>query len=139
MPELILSDDARRVLVHIRKMIYFDALHGIDTSNGTIQLSPYRLEYVHLNQGKPNYRLYKRDELIGIVRIHGVSKLEEKQQQLAVYLAGIGFSPRTVRIIHDGAVTPLDASSNRLPYLFPKEEAEEDKAGGGNKGDEDDF
>lgn len=113
-----LSDDAKRVLVYIRKLHYDDALYGIDIGNNSLVLSPYRLEYLLLDMGLPNYRLYHRTKLIGVARVRHANKLDVVQKHLAVHLVSIGFAPMTVRVIRYGAVTPMDAPTHRLPYLF---------------------
>lgn len=82
----------------------------------------WRLEYVRLLAGATHYRLYRicraRVKLVGIVDVMAYQRGLEVDRKMAVYLAGIGFTPANTRILIGAAQTPLEASKQRLPRLF---------------------
>jgi len=80
----------------------------------------YRFEYLRLEAGLPHYRLYRRDALLGVVRLSSTN-LGYRDRQVAMFLAGMGFNGANTRFVECGAKTPPDAQVSDLPYLFANE------------------
>jgi hypothetical protein len=94
----------------LERLAYDDAILFDDGS---------RLEYVHLDEGKPQFRLYESDlRLIGVVLVHADAYLPAIHRRLTAYLEQRGTPLRRVQYKECGALTPAGAKVHYLPQLF---------------------
>lgn len=78
----------------------------------------WRVEWLRLEQGRPQYRLYRRFKLVGAAAVgldyrgHMTGETcAPVRRRLAVYLVGLGLRAPDFRLA--GAITPLDAKGGR--------------------------
>lgn len=110
-PPLLLFDDvAQHIERTLRRMRYDDVLMA--------HRRGWRLEYVRLAYGLAHYRLYRGKQLVGILDVSTPRKLPTIHRDLAAYLAGMGFTPKNLRLVVAGSRTPLDAPKHRVPALI---------------------
>jgi hypothetical protein len=123
-----LSDDARtrRLVWWLRRMGYDDALVWAD----------WRVELLYIDTGQPHFRLYWKGYVFGVVGIAtshadlGMSRnLEVQRRLLAAYLVGWGWSLDDMRLIRDGALTPLKANVDHQYRLFECKTTRKSEAG----------
>jgi hypothetical protein len=92
----------------IRKLCYDDAL---------LFTNWYSVEYLHLDRGLPQYRVYFGESLVAVMHIRHPARLRFVQPALAYYLAGKGCDPDSALLLEGGALTPPDAKVRDLPVL----------------------
>lgn len=92
----------------IRRMCYDDTL---------IFRNWHVVEYLYLERGLPQYRVFRGDELIGVARIRHPARLKFVQSALVDFLVQRGCNPRSAVLIEGLALTPLDAKVRDLPAL----------------------
>lgn len=109
LPYLFYDDTARRLE---RRLLWRMAL------NDALVRRYWRLERVHLDEGREHYRLYFHGALIGIVDILSQACGAEVDRRLACYLAAVGFTVHNTRLIPLGARTPDTAPKYGVPTLF---------------------
>jgi len=114
--------DLTRVLA---RLAYDDAILFEDGS---------RLEYLRLDEGKPQYRLYARDlVLVGVVIVHADGYLPAIHARLANYLRQRGTPLAQVTYRECGALTPPSFTPHYLPQLFRYAPKSKRKAAGARK------
>lgn len=92
----------------IRRMCYDDSL---------IFRNWHVVEYLYLEKGLPQYRVFRGDELIGVARVRHPARLALVQVALVQFLAARGCNPRTAIFLEGTALTPLNAKVRDLPAL----------------------
>ncbi|MBK8035313.1 MAG: hypothetical protein IPK17_38575 [Chloroflexi bacterium] len=92
----------------IRQLCYDDML---------IFQNEHSMEYLYLERGLPQYRIFHADTLIDVVHIRHPSRLRIIQPELARYIARLGCDPQFGVVLEGGALTPLDAKVRDLPVL----------------------
>lgn len=75
------------------------------------------VEYLYLEKGLPQYRVFRGDELIGVARVRHPARLGLVQLSLVQFLAARGCNPRTAIFLEGTALTPLNAKVRDLPVL----------------------
>jgi len=78
----------------------------------------WRVEWLRLEHGRPQYRLYRRFQLVGVAAVGLDSRgfmtsasCAPVRRHLAVYLVGLGLRAPDFRQV--GAITPLNARGGR--------------------------
>lgn len=111
-PLLLFDQTAIELERQIRRLHYDDAL----------LFGQWRIEYVKLLKGHPQYRVYHRGHLVGVVNVRAedIEKCMRIRQVIAIYLAALGWSsdPLQIQFWRHGKITPLSASTYKLPDLI---------------------
>lgn len=114
LPLITLYDErARHIEKLLRRMKFDDALIS---RRGWYD--KWRVEYLHLDEGLPHYRVFCHEQLLGVVRIHSTSDFAYRDGEVAAYLAAVGFTATNTRLVRYGAQTLSGAEVNDVPYLF---------------------
>lgn len=103
---------AALVLARLEGMNYDDALIRHERRG-------WRIEYLYLDAGLPHYRIYKGEQLFGLVDIRHPNQLMPIQLKLAFYLAALGFAPDTFEFRPRARKTAMDAGKDgdRIPLV----------------------